>query len=110
MVAHMRIIPRWQGIRNGSDRPQRLKDRLLPNGAITLQPGEKTSIPRDVWRRHMFPCQLWMQNTDVMPEPPIAEDIEATEDPAESESEVTENTATPPRRRGRPRKKKDEQD
>ena len=84
MAVHMRLIPKWQGIRNGSDRPQRLVDRLLPDGGITLQPGETTSIPRVVWRRHMYRCQLWMRNTDVIAEPPVAEDIDATGDaPAE---------------------------
>lgn len=82
MIERSEMIPGWQPIRNVSSSPQPLKDALLPNGAIVVQPGETVSIPRDVYRRHMYRCQLWMANADVVPAPEAPVEEVASEEPS----------------------------
>ena len=60
-----RPLPDWVRIRNGSDTPRVIEDRLLPNGKVVLGPGDETAIPRETYRRTMRTIAPWAVNVDV---------------------------------------------
>jgi hypothetical protein len=80
--------PTWIEIVNTSDRTERLRDAKLPGGVLELAPGQRYTIPADVYRRQLR--QRWMKRADLVPVPePVADEqvVESAEEVVEIEAE-----------------------